>query len=104
MKLYITALAYHSMLRNDLIIDTSWHLNGGNLFGFSELEIIEDVNFISDGEVFTYAKIGRFILITSNYSDVNAARLQTVKSEKVTKSECSHVDFLLLSMKVHGDL
>lgn len=104
MKLYITALAYHSMLSNGLVTDVNWNFNGGNLLGFSELEIIEDINFISDGELLTYAKIGHFILITSNYSDLNAARLQTVKSEQVTKSECSYVDFLFFSMKVSGDL
>lgn len=104
MKLYITALAYHSMLRNSLVTDVNWHLNGGNLLGFSELEIIEDINFISDGELISYAKVGDYILITDNYSAINAARLQTVKSERVVDKECSAIDFLFFSMKVSGDL
>ena len=104
MKLYITALAYHDMLCRGLIDNPNWHLNGGNLLGFSDLEIIKDVKFVSDGELLTYAKLGNHILITDNYSDINASRLQTVKSERVVRHECSDTDFALFSMKINGDL
>jgi nucleoside-triphosphatase THEP1 len=104
MKLTITSALYHGMLCEGFIYNINWHKDGGTLFGFTEIDIVEPVRFISDGELICYVKIGNYILIVDNCSAINAARLQTVKKEMVVAHECSAIDFMLYSMKVNGDL